>query len=356
MGTKGDGTRIVVASECWHGATGAGLSHGFRKLGWDVVEIDPRDHFVSGKSLRLRAAGRLLRRQCRASYNRAVREAVALLSPRWFVTVKGSDLERATLVELKRRGVVTANYYPDVHFDHPGVDPSTFSFYSHFFTTKSFQVDHLRRTLGQDRVRFLHHGYSSLVHRPRMANVREADYVADVLYVGNHSPYKERWLVEVARSLPDVRFMIVGSRWQEAGARMGPQAIVVGHHILGDGYARLLQQARINIALHSGPDPATGWQDLVSTRTFEIPACKGFMLHIDNPEVRTLYEPGTEIDVFRSPEELCEKIRYYLPQPELRREMIERAYVRCVPAYSYDARAEVIASAMSLAAPERSAA
>jgi spore maturation protein CgeB len=66
------------------------------------------------------------------------------------------------------------------------------------------------------------------------------------------------------------------------------------------------------------------------------------MLHIDNHEVRELFEPGREIDVFASEDELIEKITHYLGRPELRREMIERAYARCVPAYGYNARAVLI--------------
>src|SRR5262249_17411330 len=101
-----------------------------------------------------------------------------------------------------------------------------------------------------------------------------------------------------------------------------------------------LQTARINLAFHFGPSGSNGWQDLVSTRTFEIPACKGFMLHIDNKEVRDLFEPGKEIDVFETATELCEKITHYLGNNKLCREMVERSYVRAVPAYSYDARAK----------------
>ncbi|MFN3304299.1 MAG: FtsX-like permease family protein, partial [Roseateles sp.] len=39
----------------------------------------------------------------------------------------------------------------------------------------------------------------------------------------------------------------------------------------------------------------------------EIPAAGGFMLHIDNPEVRGLFDHGTEFDSFATPEQLVER-------------------------------------------------
>ncbi len=77
---------------------------------------------------------------------------------------------------------------------------------------------------------------------------------------------------------------------------------------------------------HGGPWRPCGaesWEDLVSTRTFDIPTCKGFMLHIDNPEVRELFEPGREIDLFASEDALIAKIEHYLARAMLRGEMIE---------------------------------
>jgi spore maturation protein CgeB len=66
------------------------------------------------------------------------------------------------------------------------------------------------------------------------------------------------------------------------------------------------------------------------------------MLHIDNEEVRGLYEPGKEIDVFSTPEELNQKIAYYLDHPEERMRIADAGHKRAVPAYSYDARAAEI--------------
>ena len=335
-----------MAAEQWFGATGKGLAQGFRKLGWDVVQVDPSEHFVMGRSMSLRITAKILNKKSRFSYNMALESSISTFTSSAFLAVKGNYINPITLRRLRKEGIITAIYYPDFHFNHPGVDEKSFTEYDLFFTTKSFQLDYLRDRLGKDRVRFLHHGYSPLVHRPRYERIAEDDYVADVLYVGNYSPYKQSWLEHVARNMPDVRLMIVGNGWSGPAAQFAPNADVIGQHVLGDGFARLLQSARINIAVHFGPTGPNEWEDLVSTRTFQIPACKGFMLHVDNAEVRSLFEPGREIDVFSTPDELCHKIRYYLDRPERRAEMIEAAYRRCVPDYSYDARAREIAEAV----------
>lgn len=175
--------------------------------------------------------------------------------------------------------------------------------------------------------------------------------MADCLYVGNYSPHKLNWLLALRRGLPAISLMIVGAGWRDAvrGTELDP--CYLGHGLIGDAYARAVQTARVNLALHGGPKGARGWEDLVSTRSFEIPACRGFMLHIDNEEIRSLFTPEQEIGVFSTQSGLCEKLAYYLERPELRAAMIERAFARCVPAYSYDARAVEIGRAIEDAAP-----
>ena len=174
----------------------------------------------------------------------------------------------------------------------------------------------------------------------------EADYRADVLHAGNHSASKQRWIEGAVDAVPEATFHLVGNRWREnAAGRPLARCSALGERV-AVSYAEAIQMARINIAVHMGPT-ASGWEDLVSTRTFEIPACGGFMLHIDNDEVREFFKPGVEIDVFSTPEELADKIRFYLTRPELRMQMIERAHARCVPAYGYAARAREIADILA---------
>jgi spore maturation protein CgeB len=336
--------RIVLANEFWFGSTGEGLAHGLRKLEWDICAVNTCNHFLTARSLSLRLLSRVIFRLSIASYNAAVLDAVKTLKPLAFLTVKGLYLTPETLLRIRRLGVMTIMYYPDFHFTYRGLDQATFRLYDYFFTTKSFQLPFLRERLGIERVQFLPHGYSCFVHYPRFKRVSEIDYLTDCLYIGTYSRYKAHWLERIACKLPNLKLAVGGSGWRKPAKNTPLERFVLGFPLLGDQYSRALQAARINLAIHLGPTACSnGWQDLVSTRTFEIPACKGFMLHADNVELRDLFEPGKEIDVFRSEEELCEKITFYLARPDLRREMIERAYMRAVPAYSYNARAKVIA-------------
>lgn len=338
--------RIVVASKFWVGSTASGITQGLRKLGWDICYVDMQPHFPESGQLPLRILSRVLRPVSIASYNQAILNAVRTMRPRAFLVTKGGYVTRRTLEDIKREGVMTLNYYTDFHFDYDDIDEEVFSTYDYFFTSKSHHIPYLQKYLDSSRVKLLHHGYSPDMHYPRMASVSDEDFVADCGYVGTCTPYKVRWLQALVERMPDVTLAVVGGGWDRLAKGTPVEKSVLGYQLVGDAYCRFVQQVRINLAFHMGPFGSRGWQDLVSMRTFEIPACKGFMLHIDNDEVRGLFRQGSEIDVFDDPTELCEKVRHYLGQSGLRRQMIERAFERCVPAYSYDNRARTIAGAI----------
>lgn len=332
---------MVFPGNFWMGATESGLAAGFRYLGWAVQEVDRRDAGIQpGGSLPLRIASRLTWRTTEKARRAALLEACRALKPDLFLTVKGIGVTAELLRQIKETGARTVMYYPDVAFDHLAVSEDSFTEYDLFVTTKTFQLSHLEAKLGKDRVAYVPHGYCS-IHSPVFHGIEEMSYRADLLYSGSHSAYKQKWLEETLALMPQQSIDIVGSRWQ-ASASTGPlsRSRIIGSRT-GVAYAEAIQAARINIAIHFGPT-ASGWEDLVSTRTFEIPACRGFMLHIDSQEIREFFTPGEEIDVFSTPEELADKIKFYLARPDLRATMIERAYARAVPVYSYGTVARTI--------------
>lgn len=330
---------MVIAGSIRPGATEYGLATGFRQLGWAVQEVD-RDRFGvgAGRSYPLRIAARLTGGVAISAYQDSVLAECKSLHPDILLAVKGIDLSRDVLEEVKSGKTKIVMYYPDLHFDHRGVNKDSFKCYDLFVTTKTFQVPWLKERLETTIVEHVAHGYVDGIHVPVQLPLSDPSYMCDVLYAGNHSAYKQGWLSDLLKLCPSLDIRIIGNRWKEQASTLPVQKSCLLGERLGAGYARAIQSARINIALHFGAS-GSEWQDLVSTRTFEIPACGGFMLHIDNDEVREYFRPGTEIDVFSSPDELMDKITFYLSNPDVRKRMAVRAYERCVPAYGYIRRA-----------------
>lgn len=330
---------MVFCGEFWSGASGTGLADGFRTLGWLVQEIDQGYYSsLTGGKFLLRAIGRLTRHEAQKLYQQRLLDECRKLRPDIFMTIKGIGVTREILKEIKSFGIKTVLLYPDCDFEHKGVDPDSFDEYDLFVTTKSFHLPWLRTRLPLDRIAYVPHAYSYTTHVPPFEEISEESHAFDILYAGNYSPYKESWLTGLAAFGGEMSIAIAGGGWDEFSSEPKHHKIKLLGTLENVSYATAIQSSRINVAFHYGPNKQ-GWQDLVSTRTFEIPACGGFMLHIDNDEIREFFKPGIEIDVFSSLQELREKIDFYLAHPRIREKMKIRAYQRCTTEHSYRNRA-----------------
>lgn len=338
---------MVFAGEFTAWQTGAGLAEGLRLLGWDVAEVSSLDPLMRTRRLDLRIAGRLLNPAMRGSHNRDILAATRAVQPHVFLTAKGNYIAAATLKELRRQDIFTVNFYPDRDFDHHGLLLDSLDQFDLVATTKSYQVPWLTKRLGADRVAMIHHGYVPAVHRRRTPTGVAPQYLWDICFIGNASPDKLAWLEPIARRFGDRRIIVVGNGWARLAAGTAVAPFVFGGPLHGDLFARATEHSRVNIAVHHGPGGPDGWADEVSTRTFEIPGCGGFMLHIDNAEVRTLFEPGFEMDVFASPAELTDKIDHHLANDDARRAIADAGHARAVPAYSLHTRAAELAVALA---------
>jgi spore maturation protein CgeB len=338
---------MVFAGNFRLGSTEHGLAAGFRDDGWNVHEIDIRTYVGFSVSFTDRLVSRLERKDRLAAYRAEIEAVCELLRPDVLFSVKGRGLNADLFNRARRIGVRAIILWPDYHFDYPDIDVNALLQSDLFITTKSFQMSWLAERGLASRSAFVAHGYDPSCHTPTLGTIAEDGYTADVRYIGNHSVSKQEWVQWLGSTLPEIRFCVAGGGWHESLSQPIAKRIVETDGYFGLAYSRAIQTARINVAFHMGKAP-NGWEDHVSTRSFEIPACGGFMLHIDNDEVREYYDVGTEIDVFSSKEELADKCRYYLANDDIRRRMAKNAHERCVPAYSYTARANEISDALAV--------
>jgi len=341
-----DRNTVLLAGESWRGSTVYSIAAGLRRQGWEVAQIDPSNYINICDTTVMRVINRCTNRFAVDSYNKAILRDARIFRPSAFITVKGSFISPETLKTIAESGIRTINYYPDYHFSYRTLDRRSLGHYDCIFTTKSFQLDYLKNTIGVKDVFYLPHGYADDVHCAP-SGTASLPYINDLLYIGTFSREKLHWLEVIKKNFPSIKMSIHGYGWTKNAHESVIRSHITGTPLFGRQYCLEVNRARINLAVHTGITDDSGWKDLVSTRTFEIPACKGFMLHIDNSEVRELFAPDTEIGVFADEKGLLEKIEYYLTQDNLREEMIENAYRRCVPAYGYNERSSVIARYLS---------
>lgn len=317
-----------------------------RELDWDIVEIDVRNYIPTSLAFHRKVIDRLLFKGRIKDLAQATLTSARTTEADFVLFAKGMGATPELLFALNEIGCKTVCWYPDVTFDHAIVDRRCLDKFDLFLTNKDFHLPFLGEIRGQRPSLQIDFGYLPNVHFRLDPPIAEAERPFDCVFIGNHSNYKQEWLEAIIAAVPAASFAIAGARWPRDSKKFPQERVFFGGVLTATGMARMINHGRIGLGIHHGAVGSEGWSDSVSTRSFEIPSCGTFMLHIDNPDIRRFYDPGSEIDVFSNPEEAAQKITYYLDHAEEREAMAERAWRKTVPAYSQEIRGREIAQAI----------
>lgn len=146
---------------------------------------------------------------------------------------------------------------------------------------------------------------------------------AAVGFIGHWEPATEQLMLQLLRNA--IPLKIYGGGWERARERPALRSACQDRYVWGDEYARAVLAFDINLGIVSNAN-----RSHTATRTFQIPALGGFLLHQRNEVVRRYYEEGIEAEFFASPEELVQKCREYLANPDARRRIAEAGRRRCL--------------------------
>jgi len=328
--------RILYLGDEWYGSCARACEYALRRLSCDVLSLDPSTCVPLLRRVSSRIALRFAHPWLMREYNDLILDAAREFQPDFLLAFKGNLVQAETLQALRKQGIPLYNYYPDRVLMEAGTYlGQSLAEYDCFFDTKrSWDGDAGSKVRVRERV-FLPHGYDPEVHKPLPLTDRDrAQYGCDVSLIANWSITKEAALNELIAVYPEVDLRIWGRNWSHCKSA-AIMKYVRSWAPTGHQYSRMVQAARINLGM-MGVTPAA--RDETTTRTYEIPACGGFMLHERTGEIHDLFEEGREVECFASGQELAEKIRYYLAHPEQRAAIAAAGKKRCVPAYSYDRR------------------
>jgi len=324
---SGSGTVMLVAPGSWD----AGLSFSYRRAlesyGLRVVQFDleaeRRKVAPLGKiGQRFMAHVDLIAFNARA--NRVLVRTAMDLKPDVVVVMGVEPVRPATLLQLKISvpGVKLVNIFPDMLFNVRDAMFPCLPLYDRFCCHTRAGVPFLKQA-GCPGAFYLPLAADPTLHRREpLTPEDERTHGCDLVFVGNHRPEHSA----LFGALEGMDLSVWGaSLWNDAVSPWVRSRYRGRPVLTGAEYARVHRAAKICL---NPIDPL----DLPghNQRTFEVPACGGFPLVTRTEEVLDFYKEGESVACFASPEELVEKIRYYLARPEDRRRIAEAAYKRVI--------------------------
>jgi glycosyltransferase involved in cell wall biosynthesis len=337
--------RILLLGQNWVGSSAKAAGSALRRLGHTVQEIDDQVFIPQWHTTLMKICRRLTIDRMVQEYNDAILDAVAGWKPDLLLAYKGQYVLPRTLDRLRRAGIRLYNFYPDTSaFSHGPWLPQTLPLYDCIFFTKPFWAQDVSLHLKMADCQYIPHGYDADLHYPIRLQARDiAEYQHDVVFIGTYTTYKEMVLHSFLEIRPDLDLAIFGNQWEKCESRLVRRS-VTGYAVHGIAYSTALQASRICLSIMSGQVQGSSQGDEMTTRSFEIPACRCFMLHERTSELSQYFDEGKEVACFDTPQELNAKVLYYLERENERSSILAAGFNRCVPAYSYDARMKQLMS------------
>jgi len=336
--------RILCIGPLWRGSNAGGLFKAFTRQNC-IVDVVDEFYYLSlqSKDIKTKVLEKLIRPLQVKEFNAAIKRRIQLFAPDILFVYKGAFLTPDTLEFAEQRKCIPVMFFPDVSTKtHGKLLPIMIPRYKMIYTTKTFGIKDLKDLYGVKDVVFIPHGFDPEIHRP--LNLSEEDrrpFTCDVSFIGTWSPKKEQWLAELKTALPNVDLKIWGGQWNK-NTTEAIKPSIQGSEVLGDLYALALQCTTVNLGILSEVRVGSSSGDLITSRTFHIPATTGLMLHERNEESLLYFKENEEAAFFEGTTEMIEKTRDLLANPALREKIKAGGYKRAWADHSLDERAKTI--------------
>lgn len=151
----------------------------------------------------------------------------------------------------------------------------------------------------------------------------------DVSFVGSMYGYRAAWIAALRASGVSVSCFGHGTEHGVVSAGAIPE---------------VYRTSRISLNFSGvGQNSPDNRHRQIKARNFEVPGAGGFLLAEVAPGLERYFEAGVEIETFDSPNQLVEKVRYYLHHPGNRDAIAQAGHRRTVNEHSYERRiAEIV--------------
>ena len=247
-----------------------------------------------------------------------LKKTVENFKPDFVIVIKGVMVTQEMLLYLKEKGIAIFNYYSDPipldNYNHV----QTFPLYTCICTFHKDQIPSWY-LLGAKNVIYLPFASDPKVHTPCTLSVQEKKYFSSsIAYLATWQPYVEYW----PEKLLQYGLKIWGNQWYYLSKRSPLRKAWQGENVgVGEYFSAICSASEIIfnvVRAHNGQGH--------SMKTFEIPACMGFMLTNRTEEQLSFFPEDVAAVYFSTEEELTDKVRFYLNNEEKRKAISCKGY------------------------------
>ncbi len=311
------------------GYMGMDFADGLRALGHEVQTFAYRRDNPLYKNVSTKAAYQLwiLRR---------LEHACLEWRPAMVLVIKGGPITPGLIRRVKARlDTLFLSFFPDnplwmIPFD-------SIEAYDLFFTKERYALRSLQQ-VGLRNLHYLPMYCAPDFHYPVTLTPEEHQrYGAPISFVGNHYPYRERFV----RELAGCPLKLWGSGWANA-EDPAVRRMVAGPAVFGREKLLVYSGSTLSLNHHHPMNDIVG----VNTRTFELAASGACQVVDQKEELGALFKPGEELLAYRDLAELRRHLDYYLAHPDEARAIGENARRRALAEHTLSHRIEEMLAAV----------
>ncbi|MBN2198078.1 glycosyltransferase [Candidatus Wolfebacteria bacterium] len=340
--------KILIISSSTKWDLGRSYLRGFSILGAEAEIFDEQKFYKENSFLASNRYGRrLFWRFLAGPLQKEILKTAKEKRPDLILVFKGWLIKPQTISDIKKilPQTLVFNFNPDNPFNtwHHGNSNywiiNSIPLYDVYFIWGKFLVEPLKKA-GAKAVEYLPFGYDSKIHYPAEVSKKDREvYGSDIAFIGTWDKEREWWLNNLITKdsiIKNLNLKIWGNLWEKANKKL--QEKWQKKEMVGEEFSRVCGASKIILNFIRKQNGSSH-----NMRTFEIPACRGFMLSNRTSEQIEFFKEGKEAEYFSNAIELKEKINYYLKNDELRNQITIAGYEKLIKSgYSYMDRAKKI--------------
>lgn len=336
-----DDIKILIAAD-WHGEIYAqAFFDGFKSLGCDTYKFSWKEYFKHYqyssryktdnskiKSLYYRLQNKFLIGPVITKINKDFIKKCEEIKPDLVFIYRGTHIYPETIQKIKKSTLCKVyGYNNDDPFSNEYKNyvwrfyKKSILCYDHIFSYRWKNIEDYK-SIGYDKVSLLR-SYYLKDNNFYIETLPDEQYKCDVIFIGH---FEDDGRDEAIKLLLDnnIDVKIFGTEWEKSRFNKFFSKIKTIKPIYKD-YNLALNSARIALVFLSKLN-----NDTYTRRCFEIPATRTMMMSEYTDDLNSMFQEGKEAEYFQSKEELLEKIKYYLSNNRILKEIGINGYKRLI--------------------------